>query len=384
MKSKTLFFSRIREALAGALLFFFMIFMAASCQSAGSDSRSSDDNTTEKTSGVIKDFVYDQAEGFEQCHASTIVRTDDGNFLVAWFGGTEEKNDDVGIWISKGTPGSTETESGISWTTPVELEKLRDDPHWNPVLFKAPDGKVILYFKVGKEIPDWETWYTETTDNGETWSEARELVAGDRGGRGPVKNKSIVLSNGDWLAPASHEGEEWLAFVDRSTDGGKTWTQEEYVAMDRENLRGKGAIQPTLWESEPGHVHMLLRTSSGFIGRSDSEDYGKTWSEMYDIGLPNPNSGIDLVKMPDGALVLAYNPDDKQWGDRAPLTLAVSEDNGETWPVKVNIETGVPDDEFSYPSVIAWGDTFAVVYTWQREKVAFFQGTVAQLKEWED
>ena len=37
-------------------------------------------------------------------------------------------------------------------------------------------------------------------DGGYTWSD-RELVEGDRcGGRGPVKNKLIVLSNG-WWAP---------------------------------------------------------------------------------------------------------------------------------------------------------------------------------------
>lgn len=126
---------------------------------------------------------------------------------------------------------------------------------------------------------------------------------------------------------------------------------------------------------------MLVRTTSGFIGRSDSEDNGKTWSEVYDMGLPNPNSGIDLVKLPDGELVLAYNPDNKNWGDRSPLTLAVSEDNGKTWPYKLNIETGPPDDEYSYPSIISWGDTIAVVYTWQREKVAFYQATVDQIKE---
>ena len=75
-----------------------------------------------------------------------------------------------------------------------------------------------------------------TEDNGETWSEAKELVPGDRGGRGPVKNKSIVLSNGDWLAPASHEEGQWRTFVDRSSDGGKTWTAGEYVAMDTVNV----------------------------------------------------------------------------------------------------------------------------------------------------
>lgn len=323
--------------------------------------------------GPIKDFVFEQHEGFEQSHASTVAQVDDDTFIVAWFGGTEEKDDDVGIWLSKGNPGN--------WSEPVELVKVREDPHWNPVLFAAPDDRIILYFKVGKEISDWETWVTVSEDEGEAWSEPTELVPGDKGGRGPVKNKPIILSNGAWLAPASDEDGPWNVFVDRSTDGGETWTATDYVSIDSTEFSGKGAIQPTLWESEPGHVHMLVRTSAGVIGRSDSDDYGKTWSPLYKTSLPNPNSGIDLVKLDDGTLVLAYNPDDKNWGDRAPLTLAVSEDNGETWPYKLDIETGDPDDEFSYPSIISDGQKVYAVYTWQREKVAFWSGTAEQIKE---
>jgi predicted neuraminidase len=62
-------------------------------------------------------------------------------------------------------------------------------------------------------------------DHGTTWSEPKELIAGDHGGRGPVKNKNIVLADGTWLAPASLEGPKpggkrrvWRAFVDISHD----------------------------------------------------------------------------------------------------------------------------------------------------------------------
>lgn len=315
---------------------------------------------------VSKDFIFGDHRPFPQCHASTVLRTDDGKFLVAWFGGTREKHPDVGIWLSKGKPGH--------WSTPVEIAKIREDAHWNPVLFRDPSGTITLFFKVGKEIDFWETWYKVSNDDGETWSEARELVPGDRGGRGPVRNKPIVLSNGTWLAPASNELQEvWNAFVDRSEDAGKTWVESDFLKVNRDSILEEGVIQPALWESESGKVHMLLRSSTGVICRSDSEDYGKTWSPVYKTTLPNPNSGIDVTRLEDNTLVLIFNPASENWGARSPISAAASRDNGYTWDPILELERGDVEDEFSYPSVISFSDTVVVTYTWKRERIAFVQ-----------
>ena len=313
---------------------------------------------------LAEGFVFGDEREFAQAHASTLARTGDGQFLVAWFGGTHEKHDDVGIWLTKGTPGS--------WSKPVEVAKLREDPHWNPVLFRKASGTIMLYFKVGKTIDDWETWYMETTDNGGTWSEAKELVAGDKGGRGPVRNKPVELADGTLLAGASKETNGvWDAFTDRSSDDGASWEKSAFLELDRSTITGEGIIQPTLWESAPGKVHMLLRSSAGAVCRSDSEDGGATWSEVYKTSLPNPNSGIDLTKLDNGRLVLAFNPSGGNWGSRSPLSLGISTDNGLTWPTVYDIDKGEEDEEFSYPAIISYGDTVAVTYTWKRQRIAF-------------
>jgi predicted neuraminidase len=217
-------------------------------------------------------------------------------------------------------------------------------------------------------------------DNGVTWTEAFELVKGNKGGRGPVRSKPIILSDGTWLAGSSHEFKDGShVFTDRSNDEGKTWRASSYVAVGDSSLVDKELIQPTLWESAPGNIHMLIRSELGIICRSDSNDFGKTWSPIYKTNLPNPNSGIDVVKLNDDMLVLAYNPDNRNDGDRAPLLLAVSYDNGKTWPKKLNIENGKGDDEFSYPGLISFGDTIAVSYTWQRKNIAFWLGTKKEI-----
>lgn len=310
------------------------------------------------------EFIFGDDRPFAQCHASSIESLGDGDYMIVWFAGTREKDDDVGIWFSKGSPGN--------WSSPRMLVKVREDAHWNPVLFHAPDGKLYLYFKVGKEIDDWETWVMYSEDKGHSWSQAKELVEGDMGGRGPVRNHMLILSDGTWLAPASIEKNRvWNAFVDRSEDGGNTWLNTETLILDRSIITGEGVIQPALWESKPGHIQMLLRTSAGRIGRSDSEDNGFTWSPVELIDLPNNNSGIDLVKIQDETIALVYNPVAENWGKRYPMQLAISFDNGNTWPIKKVIESGEGNNEFSYPSIIYEDGHLIFCYTWNREKIKF-------------
>jgi len=315
----------------------------------------------------IAEFIFPADRYFASCHASTLVSLGTDHFLAAWFAGTKEGNDDVAIWITQ--------RDSQGWAQPRLIAKVCDQPHWNPVLLTAADGLIHLFFKVGRTIPRWQTWTMSSDDNGINWSEPRELVPGNFGGRGPVKNKPIILSNGIWLAPASLEKDkQWDAFVDRSEDNGKTWQATEIIPMDRTEIIGEGVIQPTLWESRPGHVHMLLRSSCGAICRSNSDNYGRTWSRIFKTDLPNNNSGIDLAQLHDGTLALAYNPVSGNWAPRTPLSIALSTDNGRTWPRKLDIEIG--PGGFSYPAIIPTDDGMALTYSWNSRKIAFWQASL--------
>ena len=138
-----------------------------------------------------------------------------------------------------------------------------------------------------------------------------------------------------------------------------------------QSFHGRGVIQPTLWESSPGTVHMLLRSTEGSIYRSDSTDGGVSWCPPYDTGLPNNNSGIDLDRLPNGWLVLACNPVADNWGARTPMSLLVSRDNGVSWDKLLDLDSG--KGEFAYPAVVASGPQLHVTYTWKRENIAYWQ-----------
>lgn len=318
---------------------------------------------------VHKEFVFGDDRLFQSCHASTLVELSNGDVLAAWFGGTREGASDVGIWYSRRRLGE--------WSAPKLLAGNIGVAHWNPVLFH-PNEKIYLFYKVGNSPREWSTWVRVSEDLGETWSEPEPLVAGDPKGRGPVKNKPIVLRDGTWLAPASIEGEYWDAFVDISVDTGKSWEMSQLVPIDHRGFPGLGVIQPTLWESAPAQVHMLLRSTAGWIYRSDSSDGGRTWRPIYPTSLPNNNSGIDLVRLQNGIIVLVYNPVPKNWGERTPLVASVSLDNGLTWPKTITLESGA--GEFSYPAVIETASGIAITYTWKRERIAYCTLDLDELK----
>lgn len=303
----------------------------------------------------------------QECHASTLVRLPDGKYLAAWFAGTKEGQSDVAIY------GAIRHTNG-TWTTPAIWARVWNAPHWNPVLFRDPAGPVLLFFKVGPACDGrWATWLRRSNDQGDTWNEPEMLVWGDVGGRGPAKNKPIILSDGSWLAAGSREdGGRWRAFTDRSRDAGRTWEASPEVAMDRNIITGAGVIQPTLWESSPGHVHMLVRSSCQRICRSDSTDHGVTWSPLVLTDLPNNNSGIDLAQAADGSLLLACNKVPGNYQPRTPLNLCLSVDNGSTWQDVHSLETG--PGEYSYPAVVATSNGFAGTYTWNRESIVFWEG----------
>ncbi len=307
---------------------------------------------------LTKEFIYNEPLPTPECHASTLVALDDGNAIAAWFGGTRENSPDVLIWYSR-------REGGI-WTEPKSIPSLLPVQHWNPVLFQAKDGTVYLFYKVGTPIPQWRTMFVRSQDFGKTWSAPAELVENDvSGGRGPVKNKPILLSNGTLLAPASTEQGKWRCFADLYDGSG--WCKCPIPVRPAEEDAIQ-LIQPTVWESENGGVHVLMRSNMGLVYRSDSHDFGKTWCEAYPTHVPNNNSGIDCV-MTDRGLVLVCNPVGENWGARSPLTVFLSHDNGVTFQKAFDLET--QPGEYSYPAIVRSENRLLIAYTYNRKKISF-------------
>jgi predicted neuraminidase len=112
------------------------------------------------------------------------------------------------------------------------------------------------------------------------------------------------------------------------------------------------------------------------VGRSDSQDGGRSWSPLYLTDLPNNNSGLDLARLKDGMLALVCNPLENR---RTPISVLLSSDNGRSWPRRLDLETDA--GEYSYPAIISTEVGLAIIYTWKRERIAFWMGSVEQIPD---
>ncbi len=313
---------------------------------------------------IASEFINDQAP-YPECHASTLAENAAGDLVAGWFGGTKERNPDVGIWVAQQHAGhwskGIEVANGIQPTGP----RL---PTWNPVLFQAPHGPLWLFYKVGPSPGGWWGMSVFSTDGGTTWSAPRRLPDKILG---PIKNKPVILADGSWLAPSSTENGGWRVHFERSKDQGKTWHLIGPVPTGTPPLN---AIQPSILFYPGGILQALCRTSQGVIAATWSHDAGETWSPLEKTSLPNPNSGTDAVTLRDGRALLVYNncappPDRPTKGVRYPLDVAIS-DNGIDWRHVLTLESEPRGNGYAYPAVIQTSDgRVHISYTWNREHI---------------
>ena len=333
-----------------------------------------------RQAGVVKsEFIFEKAP-FPSSHASTLAETK-GGLIAAWFGGSDEGEKDVGIWVSQykgtavgagtgvgtgtGTGTTTTTRTGAGkWSAPVEVATgvtgAERFPCWNPVLFQPAEGPLLLFYKVGPTPRGWWGMLITSDDGGKTWSKPVRLPDGMLG---PIKNKPVQLPDGSLLCGSSVEtpsDDAWFVHMERTADLGRTWTKTGPL-NDGKKL---AAIQPTILTHAGGTLQILCRTRQGRVAESWSQDGGKNWQPLKLSALPNPDSGLDAVSLKDGRAVLIYN---HTTADRSPLNVAVSED-GKSWKAGPTLET--EPGEFSYPAVIQTKDgKVHLTYTWNRKRI---------------
>jgi predicted neuraminidase len=289
------------------------------------------------------------------CHCATIESRGD-TLIAAWYAGAYEKSPDQAILWSR-----CQAPAWI-WQPAVPLVNTPAMADGNPVLWSAPDGRLWLFFVtiVGQ---GWDQCklLAQVSPDSYAWRQP-QVVREERGWM--ARARPLSLPDGRTLLPLYDE-RDWSGHVvdlGRAYDGGPLLRRYGHVTAPQ------GLIQPVIVPLTDGRLRMYLLTGGpgGFIWQSESADGGRTWTYPEPTCLPNPNSGIDALRLHNGWLVMAYN-DSKV--ARTPLCLAVSEDDGATWQHELCVENG--PGEFSYPTLVQDGRAnLHLLFTHKRRSIA--------------
>ena len=216
----------------------------------------------------------------------------------------------------------------------------------------ADDSFLVMYEPVGGGHRCLRT--ARSTDRGKTWNvTAAKLDMGAFTQVAGKDNNMLELPDGALLAalqlwggqddagkeaPAAQA--EGLAYVLRSTDGGRTWGERASIC----GLPGKarlvrlksGKLLACVYKLKPGEASRL------FI--AESEDAGLTWTNEREVAADLQPGGGSLTQLADGTVLLQFlydaapgvNPN-TTWYNVEGLRAVVSHDEGRTWEKQVYV-----------------------------------------------
>lgn len=226
-------------------------------------------------------------------------------------------------------------------------------------LLRLQNGEIALFYLRKNSITDCIPMIRISDDEAKTWSDPQPCIT-DREGYFVLNNNRVIqLQNGRLVfAVAMHQspGEAKFSSTGRlwsyySDDNGRSWKSGKEVL----NPEGIVTQEPGLVEMNNGDILMLIRSNAGVQCISCSSDKGETWSPLERSNIRSPLSPASIERIPStGDLLLVWNnnggEDMSRKGNRTPLTMAISKDEGKTWGKAKNIEND-PEGWYCYTAI---------------------------------
>ncbi|HEY3837877.1 MAG TPA: SUMF1/EgtB/PvdO family nonheme iron enzyme [Bryobacteraceae bacterium] len=258
-------------------------------------------------------------------HDPAITECPNGDLLAIWYSCVTEPGRELATAASRLRYGQEEWEpASLFWDAPDRNDHA-------PALWF--DGQKTIYHFQGMAAA--ATWgalaliMRTSTDNGVTWSPAR-LIEPEHGLRHQPVESVFRTREGFIIVPADAiTGGNGGTSIHISRDNGKTWSDPGG------DIRG---IHGGVTQLKDGRLMAFGRglPIDGHMPKSLSTDMGRTWS--YGASPFPPIGGgqrLVLMRLREGPIFLAsFGPDG--------LFATVSDDEGETWPIRRLVTDDAP------------------------------------------
>jgi sialidase-1 len=345
--------------------------------------------------------VFEAAkDGFASIRIPAIVASGKGT-LLAFAEGRAANSDQAKnkIVLKRSTDG------GATWDKVQVIAADGDKALNNPcAVLDRKSGEILLMYqsypagvgeRSGKIEPGYEgenvvrNWLITSADDGATWSKPRDVSR-------ETKREKVVttLAGGPGIGIQLRHGKHagrilfpfnegpfgvWNIYAVYSDDAGKTWKMGEPApGAQLDNGKGKPTSlvnEAQFVELSDGSIRFNVRRWAGKAVRKTcvSTDGGVTWSKVEDVpDLIDPGCMASVLSLGDategGKGRIVYSG--PQSTKRENGTIALSNDDGKTWPVKRVLRP----EGFAYSCLVALpGGAFGCLYEINDSKTIVFQ-----------
>lgn len=292
-----------------------------------------------------------------------LVALKDGSILLAYTRFTDGGSDFAQADIAA----RTSADGGATWSAESRT-LIPNEGGLNVMsvsLLRLQDGRIALLYLRKNSHSDCRPYLRISEDEGQTWNAPVTCI--DRVGYYVVNNDRLVqLDSGRLVIPVAIHSQDGAEFQPRgraacllSDDAGLTWRWSD-TTLDADPDSKTGLQEPGLVPFPDGKTWMYIRTDRGRQLGSWSEDGGNTWSPVGPTSLISPIAPATVERIPGTErLVAIWNDhegiEEPRPDKRTPLTVAVSDDRGETW-ARIAVAEDNPNGWFAYTAML-WTET---------------------------
>ncbi len=287
--------------------------------------------------------VHQSGDDNPLCAAPTAIELKDGSLLTAWYDQNTNAQGELSIKSSVFDPFEGR------WISQSMILKTGLLSAGNPILFRMNRETIWLVYNalLGEDWSTCQVRCVQSRDEGKSWNNPN-ILCPEWGS--VIGLKPLVRPDGSVLLPLHKVAgrDAGAAFLLKTINGGYDWSEHSLTHP------GAALFQSSLAAKNDGKIMMFLRSKkneSCFLWQSHSSDEGNTWSDVERTQFPNPHCRVDLERLSSGNIIMAYN---HSLTTKSPLTIALSEDDGEKWHVQTPID--LVEGEFSNPTLIQTRD----------------------------
>lgn len=297
-----------------------------------------------------------------QNHAPQLHWIDANTLACVWMAGDREGTSGMSVF------GSTLTQGQGAWTAPKRLSQDSLRSEQNPLLYRTHDGLLHLVHTAQEpRIQGDASWQQQESSFSMQWTAVlrhQQTLAWDR----PWSAASDLIDEPLFCRnpPLVVDDQSILLPVYRSLEAGGAFGHDHsfVLVLQAGANAGSGYLVPV--PESVGRVHGSIVYSADrkcllqffrsrladCVYRSVGQADGLHWSAPEPVDLPNNNSSIQALRLQCGLLALVFNrigsgtPSQRHWGEavwpreRWPLSIAVSADDGNSWPWIRDIDRG--------------------------------------------